>query len=78
MQKDSGNSENEKMDLCGQSPLVDSKTISKVKKTADFMRNQPFLLGVMALMDTICDGDTVVAREVCNHTLDFVTEGLWL
>lgn len=32
----------------------------------------------MALMDTICDGDTVVAREVCNHTLDFVTEGLWL
>ena len=31
------NSENEKMDLCGQSPLVDSKSISKVKKTADFI-----------------------------------------
>ena len=29
-------------------------------------------------MDTICDGNTVVARDVCNHTLDFVTEGLWL
>lgn len=44
MQKDSGNSENEKKDLCGQSPLVDTKNIVKVKKTADFLRNQPFLL----------------------------------
>ena len=33
-----------KMDLCGQSLLVDSKSISKVKKTAVFMRIQPFLL----------------------------------
>ena len=32
------------MDLCGQSLLVDSKSISKVKKTADFIKNQPFLL----------------------------------
>ena len=38
------NSENEKKTLCGQSPLVDTKNIAKVKKTADFIRNQPFLL----------------------------------
>ena len=43
MQKDSGNSENEKEDLCGQSPLVDTKNIVKVKKTADFLKNQPFV-----------------------------------
>ena len=35
---------NEKKDLCGQLPLVESKSISIVKKTADFLRNQPFLL----------------------------------
>ena len=44
MQKDSGNSKNEKKNLCGQSPLVDTKDLVKVKKTADFLRNQPFLL----------------------------------
>lgn len=36
-QKDSDNSENEKMDLCGQSPLVDTEILTKVKKTADFI-----------------------------------------
>ena len=35
--KDSGNSENEKMDLCGQSPLVDTEILTKVKKTAGFI-----------------------------------------
>ena len=33
----SENSENEKMDLCGQSPLVDTEILTKVKKTADFI-----------------------------------------
>ena len=42
--KDSDISENEKMHLCGQSPLVDMEFVSKVKKTSDFMRNQPFLM----------------------------------
>ena len=32
MQKNSGNSENRKMNLCGQLPLVDTKNIVKVKK----------------------------------------------
>ena len=31
-----------------------------------------------ALMDTICDDGTKAAGDVCNCTLDFVTEGLWL
>ena len=44
MQKDSENSENFKNDLCGKSLLVDTKIILKVKKTADFLRNQPFLM----------------------------------
>ena len=42
-----------KMDLCGQSLLVDTKNIVKVKKMADFMRNQPFLLEIALIMDTI-------------------------
>ena len=56
MQKDSGNSKNEKKDLCGQSPLVNTEILTKVKKTADFIWNQPFLLEKDALMDTICGG----------------------
>ena len=42
--QDSENSENEKKDLCGQLRLVDTKSILKVKKTADFNGNQPFLM----------------------------------
>ena len=38
----SENSENEKKALCGQTPLVDTENAPKVKKTADFIRNQPF------------------------------------
>ena len=49
-----------------------------VRKNRCFQTKTAVFMGVMALMDTICDGNTVVAREVCNHTLDFVTEGLWL
>ena len=56
MQKDSRNSENEKKYLCGQSPLVDTKTITKVEKTADFMRNQPFLLKCFDNNDTVSYG----------------------
>ena len=44
VRQDLEKSENEKNDLCGQSSLVDTKNIIKVKKTADFIRNQPFLL----------------------------------
>ena len=42
--KGSDNSENGKKDLCGKSPVADTELIAKVKKTADFIRNQPFLL----------------------------------
>ena len=42
MHIDSGNSGIKKMDLCGQPPLVDTEFAIKVKKTADFIRNQPF------------------------------------
>ena len=44
MQKYLEKFENKKMYLCGQSPLVDTEFILKVKKTAGFIRNQPFLL----------------------------------
>lgn len=54
MQKYSESSENEKKDLCGQSPLVDTEILTKVKKTADFMRNQPFLMEKALIIDTIC------------------------
>ena len=56
MQKDSGNSKNEKKDLCGQSPLVDTEILTKVKKTADFIWNQPFLLDNQGIMDTLLGG----------------------
>ena len=35
---------NKKKDLCGQSPVVDTESALKVKKAADFVRNQPLLL----------------------------------
>ena len=37
VRQDLEKSENEKNDLCGQSPLMDTKILIKVKKTADFM-----------------------------------------
>ena len=44
MRNNSENAGNWKQDLCGQSPLVDTKSMIQIKKTADFVRNQPFLL----------------------------------
>ena len=37
VRQDSEKSEKEKMQLCGQTPMVDTKNIVKVKKTADFI-----------------------------------------
>ena len=33
---------------------MDMKILIRVKKTADFMRNQPFLLEKALIIDTIC------------------------
>ena len=54
--KDSGNSENEKKDVCGQSSLVGTKNIVKVKKMADFIRNQPLFLATYDNNDTVSYG----------------------
>ena len=37
VRQDLEKSENEKKDLCGQSPLADTEILTKVKKTADFI-----------------------------------------
>ena len=37
VRQDLEKSEKEKMHLCGQSPLVDTEILIKVKKTADFI-----------------------------------------